>query len=129
MQKLHFFSVLLFCLSCANPSSAQQKINADELAQVLKNEPGVQLVDLRTPGELAQTGKIAGAMVINFNSPDFQNQVEKLDKEKAVIVYCAAGGRSPRAAAQMTKMGFKKIYDYAGGMNDWKAKGKPTVAN
>jgi len=129
MQKLHFFSVLLFCLSCANPSSAQQKINADELAQVLKNEPGVQLVDLRTPGELAQTGKIAGAMVINFNSPDFQSQVEKLDKEKAVIVYCAAGGRSPRAAAQMTKMGFKKIYDYAGGMNDWKAKGKPTVAN
>jgi rhodanese-related sulfurtransferase len=129
MQKLLFFSVLLFCLSCANPSSAQQKINADELAQMLKNEPGVQLVDLRTPGELAQTGKIGGAMVINFNSPDFQSQVEKLDKEKAVIVYCAAGGRSPRAAAQMTKLGFKKIYDYAGGMNDWKAKGKPTVAN
>jgi phage shock protein E len=129
MYKFLFFSVLAFCLSCAQPSSAQQKIGADELVQILEKEPATQLVDLRTPGELAQTGKIAGARVINFNSPDFQSQIEKLDKEKPVIVYCAAGGRSPRAAAQMGKLGFKKIYDYAGGMNDWKAKGKPTVAN
>ncbi len=128
MHKLLFF-LLLLCLSCANSSNAQQKINADELTQIIQKEPSTQLVDLRTPGELAQTGKIAGAKVINFSSPDFQSQIEKLDKNKPVIVYCAAGGRSPRAAAQMTHLGFKKIYDYTGGMNDWKAKGKPTVAN
>ncbi len=44
-----------------------------------------------------------------------------------VIVYCAAGGRSPRAAAAMVKLGFTQVFDYAGGMNDWKRKGKKTV--
>ena len=92
-----------------------------------KKDKSVQLVDLRTPGEIQQTGKIAGALEIDFTSPDFQTQIGKLNKTKPVIVYCASGGRSPRAASQMLKMGFKKVYDYPGGMNDWKRRGKKTV--
>jgi len=125
MQKLLFF--LLFITACTQQNPAQSNVNADQLEQMLQKDPSIQLVDLRTPAELQQTGKIEGARVINFTSADFQTQIALLDKEKSVIVYCAAGSRSPRAAQQMAKMGFKKVYDYKGGMNDWKAKGKKTV--
>lgn len=127
MKKM-LFMLCLGIISCTPQSGpAQQVIDAAQTEQLLKTDTSIQLVDLRTPAELQQTGKIEGAKTINFNSPDFQAQIAQLDKTKPVIVYCAAGGRSPRAAAQMDKMGFKKVYDYAGGMNDWKAKGKKTV--
>ncbi len=127
MKKM-LFMLCLGIISCTPQSGpAQQVLDAAQTEQLLKTDTSIQLVDLRTPAELQQTGKIEGAKTINFNSPDFQAQISQLDKAKPVIVYCASGGRSPRAAAQMTKMGFKKVYDYAGGMNDWKAKGKKTV--
>lgn len=127
MQK-SILLVLLAFVACTQSAPAQGGVlDAAQMEAMLKSDKQVQLVDLRTPGEIQQTGKIEGALEINFTSPDFQTQIAKLDKEKPVVVYCAAGGRSPRAAAQMQKMGFKKVYDYAGGMNDWKAKGKKTV--
>ena len=127
MQK-SILLVLLAFVACTQSAPAQGGVlDAAQTEAMLKSDKQVQLVDLRTPGEIQQTGKIEGALEINFTGPDFQTQIAKLDKEKPVVVYCAAGGRSPRAAAQMQKMGFKKVYDYAGGMNDWKAKGKKTV--
>lgn len=129
MQKMFFLAILLTQLSCSQHAESQNKIDAAQTETMLKSDSSIQLVDLRTPAELNATGKIEGAKTINFNSPDFQSQVAQLDKEKPVIVYCASGGRSPRAAAQMVKMGFKKVYDYSGGMNDWKAKGKKNGRN
>ena len=126
MQKM-LFSLLFGLFACTQLSPAQTVLDAAQTEAMLQSDKTVQLVDLRTPAELKETGKIEGAKVINFNSPDFEAQIAQLDKEKPVIVYCAAGGRSPRAAAKMVKMGFKKVYDYSGGMNDWKAKGKKTV--
>jgi len=126
MQKLQF--LLLFALfSCGTAGQSQTVLDAAQTEAMLKKDPSIQLIDVRTPAEWQQTGTLEGARRINFNSPDFQAQVAKLDKNKPVIVYCAVGGRSPRAAAMMINMGFKKVFDYAGGMNDWKAKGKKTV--
>jgi len=126
LQK-NVFLLLLGLLACTQPASAQSVVTAVELEAILKSDKAVQLVDLRTPGEIRQTGKIEGALEVNYTSPDFQTQIGKLDKSKPVVVYCASGGRSPRAAAQMLKTGFQKVYDYAGGMNDWSKQGKKTV--
>ena len=126
MQKVSV--ILAFALLLlASAAQSQTTIDAAKTEALLKSTSGIQVLDVRTPGEWQQTGVIEGAKKINFNSADFQTQVAKLDKSKPVIVYCAAGGRSPRAAAMMVKMGFTTVYDYAGGMNDWKAKGKKTV--
>lgn len=126
MQKL---LVLLFLglLSCQPNGQSQTVLDAAKTEAMLKSDPSVQLVDVRTPAEWQATGVIEGAKRINFHAPDFQAQMGKLDKTKPVLVYCAAGGRSPVAAEMLVKMGFKKVFDYAGGMNDWKAKGKKTV--
>jgi rhodanese-related sulfurtransferase len=126
MKKILFF-LLATLFSCTDKTLAQIKLDATQTETMLQEDKSVQLIDLRTTNELAETGKIEGATTINFNSPEFQEQIAKLDKEKPVLVYCAAGGRSGKAAAQLTKLGFTKVFNYAGGMSDWKAKGKKTV--
>lgn len=126
MQKMLFLA-LFGLFACSSATQSQTVIDAAQTENMLKTDPAVQLIDLRTPAEWQQTGAIEDALRINFNNPDFQAQAAKLDKNKPVIVYCAVGGRSSRAAAMLAKMGFQQVFDYAGGMSDWKAKGKKTV--
>ena len=63
----------------------------------------------------------------NFYDADFKAQLEKLDKNKPVYVYCKVGGRSGQAAAQMQAMGFTAVYNLTGGMNAWNGAGKEVV--
>lgn len=127
---------LLFCFSLTNcdNSKGQQPVTqtAAQTPQTVllpddfetkALQAGVQLIDVRTPAEY-QTGHIANATNINFNDPNFKTLMEKLDKNKPVAVYCAAGGRSGKSAALLTQMGFKTVFDLQGGMGAWKAKGK-----
>jgi len=83
-----------------------------------------QLIDVRTPEEVAE-GKVAGATMMNFRDSNFQSQLETLDKEKPVYLYCRSGGRSGQAAATMERMGFQHIVDMQGGMMAWEDAGMP----
>ena len=85
------------------------------------------VLDVRTPGEVAK-GKLAGASVIDFNAPKFEQKVALIDRDKPVFVYCARGGRSSQAVAMMTKLGFTKVYNLSGGITAWTADGLPVEA-
>ena len=98
-----------------NPADFQAK--AGEIADV-------QLIDVRTPEEFAQ-GKIPGAANINILDQSFSTLVSELDKSKPIMVYCAKGGRSGRAANELKKLGFTEIYDLKGGMGAWNAASLP----
>ncbi len=115
--------------SSENASAAVQaktqiakNVGTDEFQQKMKGD--VQLIDVRTPEEVA-AGAIEGSTPIDFYGQNFQQNLEKLDKEKPVLVYCAVGGRSGQAMQLMKKMGFKEIYNLSGGIRAWKAEGKP----
>ncbi|PIQ89200.1 MAG: hypothetical protein COV72_04155 [Candidatus Omnitrophica bacterium CG11_big_fil_rev_8_21_14_0_20_42_13] len=49
------------------------------------------------------------------------------NKDAKIILYCRGYHCefSTEVAQKLAAMGFSKIYDYRGGMDDWKAKGKP----
>ncbi len=80
----------------------------------------VQLVDVRTPGEYAK-GAIEGAVNMNYHDRDFVEQAAgKLDKRKPVLLYCAGGVRSAKAAKILEKQGFTEIYDLKSGYSGWK---------
>lgn len=81
-------------------------------------EPGVVLIDVRTPQETAQ-GKIEGAKEIDFLAENFEIEIEKLDPEKTYLVYCRSGNRSAKACALMASKGFKYCYNLLGGYNAW----------
>lgn len=79
----------------------------------------VQLVDVRTPNEY-RSGHISNAVNIDFYQRIvFVEKFNKLDKNKAVYIYCRSGARSRSAAAQLAKMGFTEIYDLKGGYMQW----------
>ena len=83
----------------------------------LKDENST-LIDVRTFEEFNE-GHIDGAINIDIFSPKFQEDVEKLDKDKKYFVVCRSGGRSMSAASAMESLGFSKIYNMAGGMMSW----------
>lgn len=79
----------------------------------------VQLIDVRTANEF-KSGHIKNAKNLDFFSTSFSTQMQKLNKEKPIYLYCRSGGRSNKAANQLAKMGFVEIYDLKGGFLNWK---------
>ncbi len=107
-------------------ASAIQNVGLEQF-EILVNGDGTNILDVRTPGEVAQ-GYVEGAVNVNINDADFAEKVkQKLNPEIPVAVYCKMGGRSARAANTLESIGFQTIYNYTGGMNEWSREGKPTV--
>ena len=107
-------------------ANASKLLSVAAFAQQLANTPNAVLIDLRTPEEITETGKIENASNLDFNSPNFEAELAKLDKTKPTMVYCARGGRSGKAAQKMLEMGFTNISDLDGGMMAWQGNNMPT---
>lgn len=120
---------------------------------LLRSDPSARLIDVRTSAEwnfvgipdLAELGREPGlvewqmypSMQVN---PAFVEQAEKTGGDKAapVLMLCRSGGRSRAAAIALTKAGYRRAYNIAGGFegdldgirhrgskNGWKAAGLP----
>ncbi|MGM0635919.1 MAG: rhodanese-like domain-containing protein [Bacteroidota bacterium] len=117
--------ILLFLFSLISCSEAQQTksnvevVDAETFHQKIENESEIQLIDVRTPQEFESGVIHTSAKLIDFNASDFAQQLEELDKDKPVLVYCAVGGRSQQAAKMLDKMGYKEIYDLKGGIQSY----------
>lgn len=101
-------------------------VDADTFRQLMTERPDAIIIDVRTPEEV-NAGMIEGAEHIDFYNSDFADQLNQLDPEKPVLVYCAAGGRSGKAMEIMHEKGFKEVYNLAGGFRGWSAGGFPVV--
>ena len=82
------------------------------------SKKGAQLIDVRTPKEYNE-GHIGAAKNIDFYGATFKTQMEKLDRNKPVLLYCHSGGRSGQALTMLKSMGFKEVYDLKGGWSSW----------
>lgn len=92
----------------------------------MSQEEDFILLDVRTPQEYAE-GHLEGSVNINFFDGDFKDQVNKLDKEKTVYIYCRSGNRSGKGAAVLKELCFTTIKDLQGGIMAWGSAGKQTV--
>ena len=67
---------------------------------------------------------LPGAKSIGAHGEDFVNNVKGVvpDKNKPVVVYCSSFqcGLSPAAAKKLSDAGYTDVYDYEGGIADWK---------
>jgi thioredoxin 1 len=100
-------------------------VTPQEFEKQMSLHPGVQLLDVRTPGEYKE-GHLKNAANLDVESDDFASRAAKLDKAKPVMVYCHSGRRSDIAARKLAEQGFTEIYDLQGGISGWKSAGKPT---
>lgn len=115
--------MLLIATGCKEDiNKGEIKLVTPEEMQTLIDQKDVQLVDVRTPEEYKE-GSIPNSQNIDFNSPTFDEDINKLDKTKPVILYCKAGGRSAKCADKLLAAGFIKIFDLKGGITQWEFSG------
>ena len=82
------------------------------------DNPGVQLVDVRTPDEYA-AGNIPGSVNIDVLTGKFGETASALlDRAYTVAVYCRSGNRSKNAAQVLSMMGYN-VVELNGGYNEW----------
>ena len=122
------FAALILLAGCSSTGSATTvNLNVSEFSQKI-TEPGVIVLDVRTPEEFA-SGHIEGALNIDFNSGNFANEITRLNPSETYAVYCRSGSRSGQAASIMHKAGFHDVSNLNGGVIDWTDAGLPLVLN
>lgn len=97
-----------------------KNINNEELEQIIKNNKGALILDVRSLGEF-RSGHIPKAKNISVQDIGLRISTLNAYKDEDVIVYCASGGRSASAANILAKNGFNKVYNL-GGIGNYKGK-------
>lgn len=123
-----FFAVLILSFSCGNSNPQDgAKTKAQTIAididvatfdKMIVEKPGA-ILDVRTQDEYNR-GFIDGSTLIDWYSDDFNQEVEQLDKNKPVYVYCHVGGRSKSAMKRLNSLGFTEVYNLNGGIVAWR---------
>ena len=116
--------LLLLTASCTMKFSKETygegkilSVTASVFADSIDN-PGVQLVDVRTPDEYA-AGNIPGSVNIDVLTGKFGETASALlDRAYTVAVYCRSGNRSKNAAQVLSMMGYN-VVELNGGYNEW----------
>ncbi|NGM61161.1 MBL fold metallo-hydrolase [Sphingobacterium sp. SGG-5] len=92
-------------------------IGIEEFKTYIGDE-AVQIVDVRSENEY-KAGHIEGADHVFVGT--LQDNLDKISKDKLVIIHCQSGDRSTIAYSILRKHGFDKVKNYAGGMRKWRA--------
>ena len=114
-------------------AEAARDIETMTVAQVMavKDDPDVQLVDIRDIRELWRDGAIPGAshaprgMLEFWVDPDSPYYREEFGSGKKFIFYCAGGMRSALACRAVQRMGLAPVAHMAGGFGAWVKAGLP----
>jgi glyoxylase-like metal-dependent hydrolase (beta-lactamase superfamily II)/rhodanese-related sulfurtransferase len=101
----------------AEPAS---RLTAADVDDWIAADPDVQVLDVRNPGEVADTGTIPGARHVPLAR--LLDGLEELDPARPVVVYCAGGYRSSIAASLLRSRGFTQVADLIGGYGAWAAR-------
>ena len=104
-----------------------EKANIISLAEtkVLLKDEEVQLIDLRSATEY-NAGHIAQAENIFVGT--LTDNLDKISKDKKVIIHCQSGDRSTIGYSILVKNGFKNVLNFSGSINEWVNAGEPVVA-
>ena len=114
---------------CISDSQIFEDITPKEAYELIEKNDGNEnfvIVDVRTPEEFAG-GHIEGAILIDFNSQNFRDEIGELDKNVTYLHYCRTARRSSLALDVMEDLGFTEVYNMKGGIVRWEEEGYPVV--
>ena len=95
-----------------------ERLSAPFAAELLSSPEPPLAIDVRAPREREQK-YIAGSLSIPLNH--LAENLEKLPKDRPLLVYCAGGYRSSIAASLLQRDGFERVSEIAGGIVGWEA--------
>jgi rhodanese-related sulfurtransferase len=128
--------ISLFAVSCSNSQNKTPEtaiantevivnVDAKTFSELSTTKAGT-ILDVRTPEEWAE-GTLKDAVKIDYQGNNFETEIERLDKNAPVYVYCKRGGRSSSAADILKEKGFTKVYNLDGGITSWQENGFEVV--
>jgi rhodanese-related sulfurtransferase len=100
-------------------------LNKEQLEKKLEGGDAVLINVL--PRAKFEKQHIPGSVNVPVDAGDFIRQAERKidDHNQDIIVYCASFDcpASTEAAEKLEKAGYKRVYDFKGGMQEWKEDG------
>lgn len=100
-------------------------IYATDLCKMLQQDPGLVLVDVRSPGEFSDTsqyaslnqGHLKGAINLDIEAIRKNPAIMDPYKDKTIVLYCSHSQRSRRVSKMLAENGFTSFYNLNGGMS------------
>lgn len=111
--------IVMWYLSPGLPAAA--RLRPEQVKQALA-AGGVQLIDVRTPGEFKEA-HMAGAKLIPLQ--ELAARAAEIDKSKPAILVCRSGNRSGQAYKMLKAQGYEQLSHLEGGISRWVAEGQP----
>jgi len=112
-------------VTCEVPTArGYRDITVQELADRRRREDDFLLVDVRERHEWA-IARIEGATLIPLG--EIGRSLDKLPKDREIVVYCKGGVRSAQAADQLVQAGYERVTNVTGGITAWSTEIDPSV--
>lgn len=93
-----------------------KEVTVQELKQKLDNNESFQLIDVREEYEY-EAANLNGELI---PMGDIMQNVDKISKDKPVIIYCRSGARSATIIGALEKQfNFTNLYNLKGGIKAW----------
>ena len=99
-------------------------IDIEEFKTYLGKEE-VQIVDVRGKTEFEE-GHVEGAENVFVGT--LPQNLDKISRDKQVVIHCQSGDRSAIAYSVLKKNGFNNVKNYSAGMKEWREKGNPVTS-
>lgn len=112
-----------FKIDNPNAPKSVRGISPAELKQKLESGTIVEFYDTRGPDERARAS-IQGARPLDEAA---LKHIQSLDRSTPIALHCHHGGASGRMAQQLVELGFREVYNLAGGIDAWSKEVDPNI--
>ena len=102
-----------------------EDINVSEFYGKLKGNPGIFVLDVRTPEEYRELHVRDTSRLIPVEELERRLDDLKGLEETEIYVICRSGRRSVTASELLTSHGFKKVFNITGGIMEYKRMNYP----
>jgi len=89
-----------------------KEITALELKNLIDSKADFQLIDVRDYFE-TEIASIGGELI---PMDEVEDSIEKINKNKQVVIYCRSGVRSSMTIQMLEQKGFSNLYNLKGGI-------------
>jgi rhodanese-related sulfurtransferase len=101
------------------------RLSAPFAAELLSSSQPPLAIDVRAPGERKQK-HIGGSSSFPLNH--LIENLDRLPRDRSLLIYCAGGYRSSIAASLLQRSGFDRVSEIAGGIAAWETAKLPLEA-
>src|SRR5690606_16681048 len=107
MIGLFMFTTFIYAQEKHKKNSNNDVVNENDISEKID-------IDIRRSEEFNE-GTIPQTINIDYYAEDFNEKMQKFDKNQKLIIFCKSGGRSSEALILLKEMGFKNVEEYEGG--------------